>query len=299
MKFKVGDIGYTISVSEESLYVYVNKCIVTYVNSNDSIGYVCLGNHEIIKDFSTKEEQEKKGSTISGTSRVNSFFLESELDEAIKKAVDSTLEQIRIKDMFRCPLTGEKFVDTHKYLHVYDGPNEYLTEISGLKWETYPRDYKHGVYHHGGRSFEYIGHGDWRELVLIEDEDIRRGKYFDKEKYESGDEDVLREIDSIKEEWRLEKLRREEEKKNRKNNLDGINFPTFKPVYSKLVKSELVEVKPMSAPSIDLLYVDYGNESSLEVKVRIKGIGDYKIRKNDYEQIKSGTEEGFITLIIE
>ena len=265
--YKEGDILYTIDV-DENLDVSINKVIITSFFYNDLPQY-----QEYIYSY-----QGLEGNVVSGGGGEENFFKKEELDEAIENKIkerkDQQKRQEEEAEKFRCPLTGGKITERPFDFHVFDGPRYFNVEGNKIVWKVYPRDWSPRPYHteYEGKKyvFEYLGDGEWRELIGIEGAN-RGGKYIDKQRYEDGDTELIQEVEEFLEEQRIA----HEKWGKRKKTLGPNLFPAAKQVYSTLLKTELVEVCPLPPPINLHGWFDFPQPE--RVKITIANEGEYEI----------------------
>jgi len=148
---------------------------------------------------------------------------------------------------FQCPITGGKLVvaDTQPWMHTLDGPTTYNVDgHPNIVWEDWPRSGNMWIAEVRGEETRYFEqeNNELKELVRIGD------SYFDKPTTLEEQEKV----DKLTQEYNQE--RREKQDEYERLVKEGKVVDTR--IYAKTIPNEKIEVRPMSAPSNDLFYMN-------------------------------------------
>jgi len=311
-KYNKGDIVYSVSVNNH-LIVNINKLIIDsyfYNEKTERYNYDCIGlGNEVIRDHEVFEKKPKKttkrptkrnpiysynsdkrernpGPTKTSTASEPFIYTKDEIEGVIEIALKEKrgfLDGIKKEaSLFLCPLTGGKVIYRGGDLSVLDGPTYYDVEGEDIVWTVNPRG-PVGVYHTKYKGEEYLYKysrgGNWLELVEITGAN-GYGMYVGKDLYNSEDEETHNKVNKF-----LEKEQQKyDEYQEIINNSEPSPFklPISKKVAPKLVKNDIVEVKPMSLPTGELFYISEPEPE--KIKIEIIGEGVHEIELSRFEE---------------
>jgi hypothetical protein len=206
--------------------------------------------------FNGYGDRECTGKSISatGTYREGIFF-DAINEEDILRAVEERRKQNQraLDNELRCPLTGGRLIRLGGDPGVMDGSINWIVEgHEDMRWETGTRWF-HDIFSGHGYFKWYGEEREWREQIKI----CGGWKFVDKPKTPEQEVAVQKIIDDYEESER--KRKEEYERKLAAGEIKNL-FPNMIQVFAKTIDLDKVEVRPMSAPTGLLNYMDFKTE---------------------------------------